>query len=30
MKAAVEKAKADIIGGAVAVHDYTSDESCPY
>ena len=30
MKAAVEKAKADIIGGAVSVHDYTSDESCPY
>lgn len=30
MKAAVEKAKADIIGGAVTVHDYTSDESCPY
>ena len=30
MKAAVEKAKADIIGGAVKVHDYTSDESCPY
>ena len=30
MKAAVEKAKADIIGGTVTVHDYTSDESCPY
>jgi basic membrane protein A len=30
MKAAVEKAKADIIGGVVKVHDYTSDESCPY
>jgi len=30
MKAAVEKAKADIIGGAISVHDYTSDESCPY
>jgi basic membrane protein A len=30
MKAAVEKAKADIIGGAVTVHDYTSDENCPY
>ena len=30
MKMAVEKAKADIIGGAVTVHDYTSDESCPY
>ncbi|HUG62198.1 MAG TPA: BMP family ABC transporter substrate-binding protein [Methylomirabilota bacterium] len=29
MKAAVEKAKADIISGAVAVHDYMSDNSCP-
>jgi len=29
MKAAVEKAKADIISGAVKVHDYMSDESCP-
>jgi basic membrane protein A len=29
MKAAVEKAKADIISGAVKVHDYMSDNSCP-
>lgn len=30
MKAAVEKAKADIIAGTVQVHDYMSDDSCPY
>jgi basic membrane protein A len=30
IKAAVEAAKADIISGKVSVHDYTSDESCPY
>lgn len=30
MKAAVEKAKADIIAGTVQVHDYTSDDKCPY
>ncbi len=30
MKAAVEKAKADIISGKVQVHDYTSDNACPY
>ncbi|CDX32280.1 BMP family ABC transporter substrate-binding protein [Mesorhizobium sp. WSM4935] len=30
MKAAVEKAKADIIAGKVQVHDYTSDNNCPY
>ncbi|MCB1454354.1 MAG: BMP family ABC transporter substrate-binding protein [Rhizobiaceae bacterium] len=30
MKAAVEKAKADIISGAVTVHDYMSDNNCPY
>ena len=30
MKAAVEKAKADIIAGTVTVHDYMSDDSCPY
>ncbi|MCO6187291.1 BMP family protein [Rhizobium sp. L1K21] len=30
MLEAVEKAKADIISGAVEVHDYMSDESCPY
>ncbi|HCL64929.1 MAG TPA: BMP family ABC transporter substrate-binding protein [Rhizobium sp.] len=29
MKAAVEKARADIISGAVKVHDYMSDNSCP-
>lgn len=30
MKAAVEKAKADIISGAITVHDYRSDDNCPY
>jgi basic membrane protein A len=30
MVAAVDKAKADIISGAVQVHDYMSDEKCPY
>ena len=30
MKAAVEKAKADIISGAITVHDYMSDNACPY
>ena len=30
MKAAAEKAKADIIAGTVTVHDYRSDDSCPY
>ncbi|TGV31493.1 BMP family ABC transporter substrate-binding protein, partial [bacterium M00.F.Ca.ET.168.01.1.1] len=30
MKAAVEKAKADIIAGTVQVHDYTADNKCPY
>jgi basic membrane protein A len=29
MKAAVDKAKADIIAGTVQVHDYMSDEKCP-
>ncbi|MFN3502150.1 MAG: BMP family ABC transporter substrate-binding protein, partial [Allorhizobium sp.] len=29
MKAAVEKAKADIAAGTVKVHDYMSDNSCP-
>ena len=29
MKAAVEKAKADIISGAIKVHDYMSDNNCP-
>jgi basic membrane protein A len=30
MMAAVDKAKADIIAGTVQVHDYMSDEKCPY
>ena len=30
MKAAVEAAKADIITGKVEVHDYMSDNTCPY
>jgi basic membrane protein A len=30
MLAAVEKAKADIIAGTVKVHDYMSDDKCPY
>jgi basic membrane protein A len=30
MKTAVEKAKADIIAGTVKVHDYMSDNACPY
>jgi len=30
MQAAAEKAKADIIAGTVTVHDYMSDDSCPY
>ena len=29
MKAAVEKARADIVSGATVVHDYTSDSTCP-
>jgi basic membrane protein A len=29
MQAAAEKAKADIISGAIKVHDYTTDNSCP-
>jgi len=29
MRAAVEKAKADIIAGTIKVHDYMSDEKCP-
>lgn len=29
MRAAVDKAKADIISGAITVHDYMSDQSCP-
>ena len=30
MKAAIDKARADIIAGTVKVHDYMSDETCPY
>ena len=30
MLAAVDKAKADIIAGTLQVHDYMSDEKCPY
>lgn len=30
MKAAAEKAKADIIAGTIEVHDYTTDSNCPY
>jgi len=30
MKAAIDKARADIIAGTVQVHDYMSDETCPY
>ena len=29
MQAAVDKAKADIMSGAVKVHDYTADNTCP-
>jgi basic membrane protein A len=29
MQTALDKAKADIISGAVKVHDYTTDSSCP-
>ncbi|MCV0395246.1 MAG: BMP family ABC transporter substrate-binding protein [Rhizobiaceae bacterium] len=30
IEAAAEKAKADIISGEIEVHDYMSDNSCPY
>ncbi|MBX3582974.1 MAG: BMP family ABC transporter substrate-binding protein [Rhizobiaceae bacterium] len=30
MKAAADKAKADIIAGTVTVHDYMADNNCPY
>ena len=30
MKAAADKAKADIIAGTIQVHDYMSDNACPY
>ena len=29
MKAAIEKAKAEMIAGTLKVHDYMSDNSCP-
>jgi basic membrane protein A and related proteins len=29
MKAAIDKAKADIVSGAVKVHDFTTDNKCP-
>jgi basic membrane protein A len=29
MKAKVDAAKADIVSGKVAVHDYMSDNACP-
>jgi basic membrane protein A len=30
LKAAVEQAKADIISGAIQVHDYEADQTCPF
>lgn len=30
MKAAVDQAKADIIAGKIAVHDYMADKTCPH
>ena len=30
VRAAVEKAKADIISGAIKVHDYEDDQNCPF
>jgi basic membrane protein A and related proteins len=30
MTAAVDKAKADIVAGTLVVHDYMSDNACPY
>ncbi len=30
MKAAADKAKEEIIGGKIEVHDYSSDNKCPY
>jgi len=30
MVKAVEQAKADIISGKIKVHDYTTDNACPY
>jgi basic membrane protein A len=30
MQAAIDKASADIVSGAVQVHDYMADSACPY
>jgi len=30
MKAAVDKAREDIIAGKIVVHDYMADDSCKY
>ncbi|MEJ8476224.1 BMP family lipoprotein [Roseibium algae] len=30
MKAAVDKARADIVSGTVTVHDYMADQNCPF
>jgi len=30
LKSAVEQARADILSGKVAVHNYESDSNCPY
>jgi len=30
VRAAVERAKADIIAGRITVHDYGSDSNCPF
>jgi len=30
MKAAVEQARRDIISGKISVHNYESDQACPY
>jgi basic membrane protein A len=30
VRAAVEQAKADIIAGAILVHDYEADQTCPF
>jgi basic membrane protein A len=30
MKAAVDKAEADIKAGTIQVHDYMADSACPY
>jgi basic membrane protein A len=30
MKAAVEQARQDIVSGKISVHNYESDQACPY